>query len=103
MFSISRGPAAGFRHVARPESHDNRFSWRRANSVDPVDQSSTGDSGCLPDKNGGNQVPRAAARLTACTCRESFSPLWNPVSKGIGRTEMSLTVAAVFLVALCAV
>src|SRR5271169_3192726 len=72
----------------KPEWRDNRLSWRRANSVDFVDQSSPGDSGCLPDKNGGNQFPRAAARLTACTCRESFSPLWNLVPKGIGRAEM---------------
>ena len=87
----------------KPKSHDKRFSWQRANSVDSVDQSSPGDSGCLPYKNGGNQFPRAAARETACTRGESFSPLWNLVPKGIGRTEMSLTVAAVFLVALCAV
>src|SRR5271169_924466 len=98
VFDIERfgGWAPSRSPPQKPELHDNRFSWRGANSVDSVDRSSPGDSGCLPDKNGGNQFPRAPARLSACTCQESFSPLWNLLSKGIGRTEMSLTVGCRF-------
>src|SRR5271169_1134578 len=61
VFDIER--FGGWAPSPSPPSTQNRmttgFSSLRANSVDSVDQSSTGDSGCLPDKNGGHQFPRA--------------------------------------------